>query len=150
MKIELGKYYPFQELQRQWEENYPESEPLSIEFLEENLPKAIRLYQIEGNFVAFHLQDLSDIAQISEGVYPVERCKIDFQNPKHLAFVSACGLDHGSHTEGLVIFQDSDKTFRRIKIFNIENNLLILKIVSRNTFKVRQKGYVYHFPAREL
>jgi len=151
MKIELGKYYPFQELQRQWEENYPESEPLSIEFLEENLPKAIRLYQIEGNFVAFHLQDLSDIAQISEGVYPVERCKIDFQNPKTFSIcASACGLDHGSHTEGLVIFQDSDKNFF-VELKDLQHRkqfINIKKLFQEIPLKVRQKGYVYHFPAR--
>lgn len=151
MKIELGKYYHFPELQRQWEENYPESEPLTIEFLEENLPKEIHLYQVEGNYVAFHLQDLADIAEISEGVFPVERCKIDFQNPKIFSIcASACGLDHGSHTEGLVVFQDSDKNFFvELEDTNHRKSFINIKNLFQDASEEdRQKGYVYHFPAR--
>ncbi len=151
MKIELGKYYHFEDLRKKWEENYPEAEPLTIEFLEENLSPEIRLYEIEGNYVSFHLKSLGDISQITEGTFTVERCKIDFKNPKIFsARVNVCGIDQGSHSDGIVLFQDSDKNF----FVELEDNQYQRELVNiKDLFQgvseeKRTQGYIYHFPAR--
>jgi hypothetical protein len=151
LKIELGKYYSFAELQRQWEENYSESEPLTIEYLQENLPPEISLYQVAGGYVSFHLKSLSDISKITEGTLTVPRCKIDFKNPAIFSIrVSACGLDQGSHSDGIVFFQDSDKNFFvELEDASHERRLVNIKDlfhgVDANT---RNLGYVYHIPYR--
>lgn len=151
LKIELGKYYSFAGLQQQWEENYPESEPLTIEYLQENLPPEISLYQVAGGYVAFHLKSLSDISKITEGTLTVPRCKIDFKNPAIFSIrVSACGLDQGSHSDGIVFFQDSDKNFFvELEDGNHQRQLVNIKDLFHGVdAHTRGMGYVYHVPYR--
>ncbi|NUM35965.1 MAG: hypothetical protein HUU50_15585 [Candidatus Brocadiae bacterium] len=151
MKIELGKYYHFDELRKKWEENYPEAEPLTVEFLEENLSPEIKLYEVEGNYVSFHLKSLGDISQITEGTFTVERCKIDFKNPKVFsARVNVCGIDQGSNSDGIVLFQDSDKNFFvELEDGKYQRELVNIKDLFHGIHEEkRAQGYIYHFPAR--
>ena len=149
MEIELGKYYHFDDLKQQWEEKYPESEPLTINYLKENLSTEIQLYQVEGDYVAFHLNGLEDICKITGGA--LETAKIQFKNPEipRRAMVDVWGIDHGSNSEGVVFFKGASSDFG-VELEDAEHQRQLVNVqkIFEEPGEEDEEVASYHIPAR--